>query len=383
MGIRPPQPHERVLCDLSFPGHEAMRVVQLYLMPAFFLAVMIISLPLNLLSLWIFFFRLKRWNSVAVHCCVSCLPYRSVFRVPCSVFRVPCSVFRVPCSVFRVPCSAFCVLFCLNWLLGLSLCKAVRLLYHNYFYLSIFFVTCVSLDRYLAIVHPLRSAVLLGRRQTYLLCAVGWAVNTVLSLPLVYMTFLEPCPGLRSHTVCTLYPFLDDPDESLPYSLSSTTVGFLFPLTLIGYCYLCSVRELRLRCRRPQVHLHSSRRRSLRLTRVLTSVLILFVIFYLPYHLVRNAAIVIRLLRPDTPVSWQGLDLAFSLEMSLCSLNTCVNALFSCFVGQQFKKELQDMFCPAGLWRRSVGGRGGPSGLFKRRSIQGPLEEGCQAVTPM
>lgn len=37
-------------------------MVQLYVMPSFFLAVLILGLALNLLSRWVFFHRLRRWT---------------------------------------------------------------------------------------------------------------------------------------------------------------------------------------------------------------------------------------------------------------------------------------------------------------------------------
>ncbi|CAB1322579.1 unnamed protein product [Coregonus sp. 'balchen'] len=362
---------EQAFCDLSSPGQEGIRVVQLYLMPAFFLVVLILGLPLNLLSLWIFSHRLKRWSRSSV-----------------LLFNLAMA------DTFWLLALPFFIHYHLNglhWGLGVSLCKILRLLYHNYFYLSIFFVSCISVDRYLAIVHPLRSVVLLSRRQTYLLCAVIWTVTMVISIPVAHMTLLQRCPGDSNRTVCTLYIYLDDTEESLPYSISCTCIGFLFPLASICYCCLRSVRELRLRSRQPQVH--NSKGQHLRLTRVLTAVLIVFALFYLSYHLSRNATIVMHAMYPGRPASWQSADLAFCLEICLCSLNTCVNPLFTCFVGRQFRKELQDTFGFAWLQlrrckrqRSAVGHVTSVTGLFERARNQmtmGHGGQGLSAVTPL
>ncbi|XP_031657328.1 succinate receptor 1-like [Oncorhynchus kisutch] len=371
-------PPERAFCDLSSPGQEGIRVVQLYLMPAFFLGVLILGLPLNLLSLWIFFQRLKRWSRSSV-----------------LLFNLAMA------DTFWLLALPFLIHYHLNglhWGLGVSLCKTLRLLYHNYFYLSIFFVSCVSVDRYLAIVHPLRSVVLLGRRQTCFLCAVIWAISMVISVPVAHMTLLQHCPGDNNRTVCTLYMLLDDTEESLPYSICCTTIGFLVPLNSICYCCLRSIRELRLRSRRPQVHLHKNKGRRLRLTRVLTAVLTLFALFYLPYHLSRNAAIVMHAMYLGRPAFWQPVDLAFCLEICLCSLNTCVNPLFTCFVGRQFRKEFQDTFGFAWLqlWKSqrqqsAVNHVASVTGLFERKRNQrtighereGHGGQGLAAVTPL
>ncbi|XP_054475552.1 P2Y purinoceptor 4-like [Anoplopoma fimbria] len=287
-------------------------------MPTFFLAVLILGLPLNLLSLWVFFHRLRRWT-------------RS------SVFLFNLTLADTS-WLLALPYLINYHLNQLYWKLGLPLCVVVRVFYHNYFYLSIFFVTCISVDRYLAIVHPLRSLVLLGRRQTCLLCVLVWPASLVLSIPVASMSLIQTCPG-SNRTVCPLYILLSETGESLSYSLFCSIVGFLVPLLSICYCGLRSVRELRHLSRRPGP-LHKQRR----LRRALSAALVFFALFYLPYHLVRNAAIVMRAVYPHEPASWQPADLAFALEMCFCSLITCVNPLFSCFMGRQFRKEFHGPF---------------------------------------
>ncbi|KAM4618229.1 P2Y purinoceptor 4-like [Polymixia lowei] len=287
-------------------------------MPAFFTGVLILGLPLNLLSLWIFSRRLRRWTRSTV------LLFNLTLADTSWLLALP---FLVQYHLDH-----------LNWSLGLPLCKAIRLLYHNYFYLSIFFVTCISLDRYLAIVHPLRSLALLGRRQTCLLCVTIWVVTLAISIPVSNMTLTQRCPG-NNRTICTLYMLLEETGSSLPYSLFCSFTGFLFPLVSICYCCLRSVKVLRHRPGLPFPHF-----RQRRLMRVLSAVLVIFALFYLPYHLSRNAVIAMRAVYPDSSASWRPTDLFFSLEMCFCSLNTCINPLFSCFVGRQFRREFRDTF---------------------------------------
>ncbi|KAM6960636.1 P2Y purinoceptor 4-like [Aplochiton taeniatus] len=316
MGNHQAQPPEHSFCGLWEPGEQSMLAVQLYLMPGVFLGVLIMGLPLNLLSLWVFSHRLKRWTRSTV------LLFNLTLADTSWVLALP---FLIQYHLAQV-----------TWSLGQPLCQAIRIFYHNYFYLSIYFVTCISLDRYLAIVHPLRSMVLLGRRQTYLLCVAVWLATMAMSVPVVTMSETQQCPG-DNRTICPLYMMLEDPDQSLPYSLCTTFFGFLLPLVAICYGCLRSVKELK---SLPSFARQFNRGR--RLARVLSAVLILFAVFYLPYHLIRNATILMRVIYPDSPGLWQRTDFVFSLEMCFCSLNTCVNPIFSCFVGHQLRREIQD-----------------------------------------
>ncbi|XP_074488792.1 P2Y purinoceptor 3-like isoform X2 [Sebastes fasciatus] len=343
---------EEAFCDLD--PHQGLPMVQLYVMPSFFLAVLLLGLPLNLLSLWVFFHRLRRWTRSTVF-----------------LFNLTLA------DTSWLLALPFLINYHLNqlyWKLGLPLCMVVRMFYHNYFYLSIFFVTCISVDRYVAIVHPLRSLVLLGRRQTCLLCVTIWVATLVLSIPVASMTLIQTCPE-SNRTVCTLYILLSDTTESLPFSLFCSMVGFLFPLLSVCYCGLRSVTELRHRLCRPDPQQR-------RLQRVLSAALVFFALFYLPYHLSRNVAIVMRAVYPDSPASWHQADLAFALEMSLCSLITCVNPLFSCFMGRQFRREFHGTFavlfsqCP-------VYTRVASMMISKRTRMLVRKRQGMSTVTPV
>ncbi|XP_023694004.2 succinate receptor 1-like [Paramormyrops kingsleyae] len=341
------QPLEMTYCDLSGQNQQAMMVIQLYMLPAFFLGVLGLGLPLNLLSLWVFSRRLKRWS------------------------RGTAFLFNLALAdtswLLILPFLVQYHLAQMNWTLGWQFCTAVRLVYHSYFYLSIFFVTCISVDRYAAIVHPLRSLALLGRRPTSLLCISIWGFTLAFSSPVALMTLTQRCPR-TNHTICTMYVLLENTRQSLPFSLYWSCVGFLLPLAAIGYCCCRSVQELR---RRPGLQ----NRRGRHLTRVLSIALVLFALFYLPYHLTRNAAIVVRAVHPWDQASWGPADVAFSLEMCLCSLNTCVNPLFSCSAGRQFRQEFWGIFsrlCQCGSNPR-------PAAALQERAL-GPEEHGTAAV---
>ncbi|KAK5867260.1 hypothetical protein PBY51_011769 [Eleginops maclovinus] len=349
MGNTQVQPPEAAFCDLD--RNRGLPLVQLYVMPSFFLAVMILGLPLNLLSLWVFCRRMQRWTRSTVFLFNLTLADTS--------------------WLLALPYLINYHLDQLYWRLGLPFCMIVRSFYHNYFYLSIFFVTCISVDRYLAIVHPLRSLVLLGRRQTRLLCVVIWAAALLLSIPVATMSKIETCPG-SNRTVCPLYIFLSHTEESLPYSLICSIFGFLFPLLSICYCGLRTVMELH---SRPDPH-HKKRR----VRRVLSTTLVFFALFYLPYHMSRNAAILMRVVYPNSPTSWGRADMAFSLEMCLCSIITCINPLFSCFMGRQFRKEFHGTF---GVMFFLCPGTQVASIISKRTRMTVRKSQGVSVVTPV
>ncbi|MGH0157177.1 UNVERIFIED_CONTAM: hypothetical protein FKN15_033154 [Acipenser sinensis] len=225
-----------------------------------------------------------------------------------------------------------------DWIFGEAMCKLNRTVYHSCFYCSIYFITCVSVDRYLAIVHPLKSISLLTRRQSLLVCLAVWVITSAVSYSVTQMATVQTCPDNR--TVCSLYVFLNSTHESLPFSLVCTVTGCLGPFCAICYCYCSCVRQLR---KQPHLSRWSQKRR--KLAKVMYSALLIFGVLYLPYHLIRNLAIALQAADPGVlrpPVL--RAEMAFAIEMAVCSLNTCINPLFYFLTGGDFRHHFFEMF---------------------------------------
>lgn len=311
--------YEALACNLTAPGQGAMQIAQLFLMPAIFLVVLVLGVPLNIISLWVLSRRLA-WSN------------RSTLFLHNLALADISWLMALPFLIqFHVSG--------LEWSLGLIFCKLVRMLYHSYFYLSIFFVTCVSVDRYLAIVHPVYSPVILTRQRAIMLCVTVWVFAIMMSIPVAQMTYLSNCQS-DNKTVCSMYIFMDIVKQSLPYSLCCSCVGFLLPFIVLSYCYIRSVCQLR---RRVDPRLRG-------LAWELGAAMVLFGLSYLPYHISRNMAIAMPALAPDNPSAWEVADFVFCLEMCVCSFTSCTNPLFSCFVGRTLRRELWSTLTK--LWKK-------------------------------
>ncbi|XP_058263603.1 succinate receptor 1-like [Hemibagrus wyckioides] len=311
--------YETLACNLTAPGQGAMQIVQLFLMPWIFLAVLVLGVPLNVISLWVLSRRVVRSNR-------STLFLHNLALADIS-------------WLMALPFLIQFHLSGMEWSLGVFFCKLIRMLYHNYFYLSIFFVTCVSVDRYLAIVHPVHSPVLLTRQRAIMLCVTVWVFAIVMSIPVAQLTYISNCQS-DNKTVCSMYIFMSTVNQSLSYSLCCTCVGFLLPFSVLSYCYMRSVCQLR---RRVDPRLRG-------LACELGAVMVLFGLFYLPYHVSRNVAIAMPSLAPDNPSAWEVADLVFCLEMCVCSFTSCTNPLFSCFLGRTLRRELWSTLTK--LWKK-------------------------------
>lgn len=115
--------------------------------------VFVLGLITNCAALFVFCFRMKMRNETTMFMTNLALS-DLVF-----VFTLPFKVFY---NVNR------------HWPFGDGLCKVSGTAFITNIYGSMLFLTCISVDRFLAIVYPFRSRAIRTRRNAALVCAVVW-----------------------------------------------------------------------------------------------------------------------------------------------------------------------------------------------------------------
>lgn len=120
-----------------------------------------------------------------------------------------------------------------DWPFGDALCRVTTVLFYTNTYAGIAFMTCISMDRYLAMVHPQRAQGLRKVGTARRVSCVVWAIVMMQTTPLLFKQMVMEDHGRRT---CMEYFKL----ELSPYILlAAVFVGFCFPLALILFCYSC------------------------------------------------------------------------------------------------------------------------------------------------
>ncbi|XP_043920950.1 melanin-concentrating hormone receptor 2 [Protopterus annectens] len=120
------------------------------------------------------------------------------------------------------------------WVFGSALCTIITSLDTCNQFACSAIMTAMSLDRYLALVHPFRLTSLRTRSKTIRVNLCLWAVAFVLVLPVwIHSKVIKFIDGLES---CAFD--LASPDDVLWYTLYLTITSFFFPLPLILLCYI-------------------------------------------------------------------------------------------------------------------------------------------------
>jgi lysophosphatidic acid receptor 6 len=168
-----------------------------------------------------------------------------------------------------------------EWLFGDIACKLSVSLFYTNMYGSIFFLTCISVDRFLAIVYPFRSQIIRTKRNAKVACCAVWVVVLSGTLPTGFLMETSSESNKNSSKYCfEQYSREQWKDELSKVVILMVTVGFLLPFMLNVYC---AVRVL-LTLRKPQT---LSRGGALNKTKVLRMILVHLLIFcfcFIPYN---------------------------------------------------------------------------------------------------
>ncbi|XP_008071893.1 C-X-C chemokine receptor type 1 [Carlito syrichta] len=224
-----------------------------------------------------------------------------------------------------------------GWIFGTPLCKVVSLLKEVNFYSGILLLACISVDRYLAIVHATRT--LTQKRHLVKFICVGiWGLSLVLSLP--FFLFRETYRPNNSSPVC--YEVLGDDTAKwrMVLRVLPHTFGFILPLLVMLFCYGFTLRTL-FKAHMGQKH---------RAMRVIFAVVLIFLLCWLPYHMVLLTDTLMRTrVIEESCERRSDIDRALEATEILGFLHSCLNPFIYVFIGQKFRHGFLKILATHGL----------------------------------
>ncbi|EHB16842.1 C-C chemokine receptor type 8 [Heterocephalus glaber] len=263
-------------------------------------------------------------NGLVILILVSCKKLRSITDIYLLNLALSDLLF-----VFSLPFQAYYHLD--QWLFGTVMCKVVSGLYYIGFFSSMFFITLMSLDRYLAIVHAVYAMKVRTARM-----------GTGLSLAVWLATFLATSPLLVFYQVASedgilkCYSFYNQ--QALEWKIfihfEINTVGLLIPFTIFMFCYISILRQLR-RCQN---------RKKIRAIMLVLIVVVATLVFWVPFNLVLFLTSLHNLHILDGCSISQWLSYATHVTETISFTHCCMNPVIYAFVGEKFKKHLSEIF---------------------------------------
>ncbi|XP_072515342.1 P2Y purinoceptor 3 [Salminus brasiliensis] len=270
-----------------------------------------------------------------------------------------------------------------HWVFGDFMCRLVRFLFYFNLYCSIFFLTCISVHRYMGICHPIRTIALESKRAVKSICAMVWVVVFLLTCPIFrfaqtgnVMRAMENeggrhgatdlgsseklgRSGLEMYRNCFDVATDSEFSEYVPYGIVLHLLGFFVPFTIIAWCYSQVVRTIfqtlhtqpyvqevgdteggpgEDRCRTSvsiassQFGPHISRRR--KSIKTIITITFLFALCFLPFHITRTLFLILKKRNAECH-TMHTISVCYKITRPLASCNSWLNALLYFLTGDK------------------------------------------------
>lgn len=218
-----------------------------------------------------------------------------------------------------------------NWIFGDLTCRVMSYSLYVNMYTSIYFLTVLSVVRFLATVHPFQQLHVTSVKTAWILCGIIWVFIMASSAML-----LKNGSEKKNNTILCLEISPLKFKKLLIMNHIALVVGFLLPFAILTICYLLIIRVL-LKVEIPESGLRASHRKAL-VTIIIA--MIIFLLCFLPYHALRT----LHLVTWKADACGDALHKATVITLALAATNSCFNPFLYYFAGENFKDRLRDVF---------------------------------------
>lgn len=217
-----------------------------------------------------------------------------------------------------------------GWGLGDFPCKLLNMVFSISLFSSIFFLTIMTIHRYLSVVNPLSSLRVHTLQCRVLVTTVVWAASILSSIPdaIFHKVFQNPEPSRCDYS-------------ELKWFLASVyqhIVFFLLSMGIILFCYVEILRTL----------FRSRSRRHHRTVRLILTIVLAHFISWAPYNLTLFLQTLLKLEVIRSCEISQQLDYVLLICRNFAFSHCCFNPVLYVFVGVKFRRHLKSLlrhFC--------------------------------------
>lgn len=294
---------------------QAKKVLSSYLttifLPIIYIFVFVVGLPTNAMAIWVFLFRTKKKH-------------------PASIYMANLALADL-LFVIWVPVKIAYHINGNNWIYGEGLCKVMVAFFYANMYCSISFITCISVQRYWAVVHPLTHQK--DNRVAVAISITVWVVVWLLTIPLYLYDQQVRATNLN---IVTCHDVTRPSQKKIAagYFLTMGTLGFIVPTVVCIVSYVLMLKALRNSMVDPAIA--KKRRKAVVL---IVTVLVMFLVCFTPSNIMLLVHYI--LLLAQAPNNLYGF---YITTLCLASLNSCIDPFVYYFISEDFREHVKNTF---------------------------------------
>ncbi|XP_067417847.1 C-X-C chemokine receptor type 6 [Emydura macquarii macquarii] len=209
-----------------------------------------------------------------------------------------------------------------EWIFGSVMCKIIRGLYTLNLYTSMLTLTCITIDRFIAIAQATKAHVCQAKRMVWgkVICILVWVISLAFAIP----QFKYSTQSDYDKSIChAMYP---SHLIELVFKVLQMTLGFFIPMLTMIICYSIIIKTL----------LHARSFQKHKSLKIIFSVVAVFILTQLPYNLL----ILLRNIHLEFYLDYD-FDYAVVITEAIAYLHSCLNPVLYFFIGVKFRKNFR------------------------------------------
>ncbi|NXO34682.1 GPR35 protein, partial [Locustella ochotensis] len=261
-----------------------------------YIPVLALGIPLNAIAFWVFCCKLKSWTETKVYM-INLIVADSFL-----LFTLP---FLLYFTKYQHPID--------------HLCLSIQKIYFINMPMSIFIITLIAIDRYIAIKFPLKAKILRSPLKSASICGFLW-------ITLIIYSHLYPTLQGNWESCC----FRRQSVQRRYFSLFYSICGYFIPL---GIVIFCSVQVIRCLKKKMATSPHETKLFQ-KAVQIVSVNLCVFAVCFSPFHisLLLRYAVEVAGARSLLP----GVTTCIKISACLANCNCCLDAFCYYFAAKEF-----------------------------------------------
>ncbi|XP_051171097.1 RYamide receptor isoform X2 [Leptopilina boulardi] len=249
-------------------------------------------------------------------------------------FIVNLAVGDILMDLFCVPTTFISTLVLQYWPFGSKLCPGVNYSQAVSVLVSAYTLVAISIDRYIAIMWPLRPR--MSKTHAKLLILAVWLLALIVSFPIAVVSKLDQ-PADR-YIACDRYmceEMWPSPQQRYYYSISLLVLQYLVPLLVMMFTYTSIA--IMVWGKRPPGEAENTRDQRMakskrKMVKMMMTVVTVFTICWLPFNV-----LILAVERNESLPRWQGFPFLFTALHWLAMSHSCYNPVIYCWMNARFR----------------------------------------------